>query len=458
MKKLIPYILIIALLCAVFAGCKSGGGGGAPEESSASSGSSEQNDPLRVLIDVEYGSNIYLSLKDELGAYMEEYSQGKKKNVSFQTVIENMGGPSSVEIEIPPIKENDWDMYLTSLRTEMMAGGGPDVFVCGAGIGSHENQKTGEYIESEPLFRYPQQAMKRNMFLSLDGYIENAKYMDRENLTSIVMDAGKTEKGQFLLPMTYTVPATLFRKSDVEHTPSKEMKWEDMLFGEPYMRLAAVNAWRYAGSGLAPLGDYDHDKLAISEEDMVRYFNETLANLENYESESGIPSARGDLRVTGDILLSFFDGRFEDNDPIALVPLYSRGGGYGAIINSFAGINANTKRPDEAFWVADYLLGEECQRSGFCAFMTCDRGVPVLEGLMTEKKTVSDGIEDWTMSDNLYEQFCAVRDNISFADFATPLDYELQQLYFDLLEPSTKSRESIIHDAYMRMNMMLAES
>ena len=90
--------------------------------------------------------------------------------------------------------------------------------------------------------------------------------------------------------------------------------------------------------------------------------------------------------------------------------------------------------------------------------MTCDRGVPVLEGLMTGKKTVSDGIEDWTMSDNLYEQFCAVRDNISFADFATPLDYELQQLYFDLLEPSTKSRESIIHDAYMRMNMMLAES
>ena len=446
------------------AGCESGGGDGAPEESSASPGSSEQNDPLRVLIDVEYGSNIYLSLKDELGAYMEEYSQGKKKNVSFQTVIENMGGPSSVEIEIPPIKENDWDMYLTSLRTEMMAGGGPDVFVCGAGIGSHENQKTGEYIESEPLFRYPQQAMKRNMFLSLDSYIENAKYMDRENLTSIVMDAGKTEKGQFLLPITYTVPATLFRKSDVEHTPSKEMKWEDMFFGEPYMRLAAVNAWRYAGSGLAPLGDYDHDKLAMSEEEMVRYFNEKLDNLEKYESESGIPSARGDLRVTGDILLSFFDGRFEDNDPIALVPLYSRGGGYGAIINSFAGINANTKRPDEAFWVVDYLLGEECQRSVLYAYMTFAQAVPTLEGLMTNGKAVSDGSDEASgkpkakMPDDFYEQFCAVRDNISFADFETPLDREFQKLYLDLREPSNKSRESMIHDAYMRMSMELAES
>ncbi len=458
MKRLISFILIIALLCAVFAGCKSGGGGGAPEESSASSGSSEKTGPLRVFIDVEYGSSVYARIEDELLEYMEEYDQGKKKNVSFKARIKDMGGPSSIEIEIPPVQGNDREIYFTGLRTEIMAGGGPDVFVCGAGIGSHENQKTGEYIESEPLFRYPQQAMKRNMFLSLDGYIENAKYMDRENLTSIVMDAGKTEKGQFLLPITYTVPATLFRKSDVEHTPSKEMKWEDMLFGEPYMRLAAVNAWRYAGSGLAPLGDYDHDKLAMSEEEMVRYFNEKLDNLEKYESESGIPSARGDLRVTGDIPLSFFDGCFEDNDPIALVPLYSRGGGYGAIINSFAGINANAKRPDEAFWVVDYLLGEECQRSGFCAFMTCDRGVPVLEGLMTGKKTVSDGIENWTMSDNLYEQFCAVRDSISFADFATPLDYEMKQLYFDLLEPSTKPRESIIHDAYMRMNMMLAES
>ena len=67
------------------------------------------------------------------------------------------------------------------------------------------------------------------------------------------------------------------------------------------------------------------------------------------------------------------------------------------------------------------------------------------------------------MSDNFYEQFCAVRDNISFADFATPLDHELQRLYLDELNPSLmesapKPRESMIHDAYMRMNMELAES
>lgn len=77
---------------------------------------------------------------------------------------------------------------------------------------------------------------------------------------------------------------------------------------------------------------------------------------------------------------------------------------------------------------------------------------------MTQDKGVSDGIEEVVVPENFYEQFCAVRDSINFVDFATPLDREFQKLYFDLLAASQESRESIIHDAYMRMNMELAES
>ena len=83
---------------------------------------------------------------------------------------------------------------------------------------------------------------------------------------------------------------------------------------------------------------------------------------------------------------------------------------------------------------------------------------------MTNGKAVSDGSDEASgkpkekMPDDFYEQFCAVRDNISFADFETPLDREFQKLYLDLREPSNKSRESMIHDAYMRMSMELAES
>ncbi len=81
---------------------------------------------------------------------------------------------------------------------------------------------------------------------------------------------------------------------------------------------------------------------------------------------------------------------------------------------------------------------------------------------MEKGALISDGSNSkWTMSDSYYEQFCLVRDSISFADFAPPLDREFQQIYIDLLQESqdsNKSRESIIHDAYMRMSGGLAES
>lgn len=423
--------------------------------------------PLRVLIDVEYGSNVYW-LQDSLANYDKEYIHGEWEGISLQDKMGDMGGPSDIEIEIVPIRENERDIYLTSLRTEMMSGGGPDVFVCGCGTGYHMKETNGkliegEYIKSEPLFNFPQQVMERSMFLALDDYIEKAQFMEWDKLTPSVMEAGRTERGQFLLPMTYTVATAAFREADVgHHTPSKEMKWEDMLSGEPHMRLAAVSGWN-PGSVLAPLGNYEHDKLAISEEEMVCYFNEKLDNFEKYKEESGVPCVSFDLKVIDQFDLSFYDERFDKDEPIVLVPLYSRNGGYMATVTSFAGINANTKRPDDAFWVVDYLLGEECQRSTLYAYMTFGQAVPTLEGLMTQDTAVSDGIEEAFMSDNFYEQFCAVRDNISFADFATPLDHELQRLYLDELSPSLmesapKSRESMIHDAYMRMNMELAES
>lgn len=425
------------------------------------------NSPLRVFIDVEYGSNVYW-LQDQLARYRTKFINGEWEGISFQDKMVDMGGPSDIEIEIAPIKENERDIYLTSLRTEMMSGGGPDVLVCGCGTGYHMKEKNGklidgEYIKSEPLFNFPQQVMKRNMFLALDDYIDKAQFMEWDKLTPAVMEAGRTEQGQLLLPMTYTVATAAFREADVgRHTLSKEMKWEDMLSGEPHMRLAAVSGWN-PGSVLAPLGDYEHDKPAISEEEMVYYFDEKLDNFEKYKEESGVPCISFDLKVIDEFDLSFYDERFEKDEPIVLVPLYSRNGGYMASVTSFAGINANTKRPDDAFWVVDYLLGEECQRSILYAYMTFGRAVPTLEGLMTQDTAVSDGIEEAFMSDNFYEQFCTVRDNISFADFATPLDHELQRLYLDELSPSLmesapKSRESMIHDAYMRMNMELAES
>ena len=181
--------------------------------------------------------------------------------------------------------------------------------------------------------------------------------------------------------------------------------------------------------------------------------------MEKYKEESGVPHVRYELKVFYGFKPSIIDKRFDDDEPITMVPLYSRGGGSAATVTSFAAINANTKRPDDAFFIVDYLLSEECQRSLLYSYMTSGKAVPTMEGLMTHNTGVNDLTDkNFVMSDNFYEQFCAVRDTINYVDFATPLNMELNDLYYELLENPDKPRETAIHDAYMRMNMMLAES
>ena len=57
---------------------------------------------------------------------------------------------------------------------------------------------------------------------------------------------------------------------------------------------------------------------------------------------------------------NWFDEENGASDELTLVPVFSRSGGYYAVITSFAGINVNTKRPDDAFFVVDYIMSKDC--------------------------------------------------------------------------------------------------
>ena len=50
-------------------------------------------------------------------------------------------------------------------------------------------------------------------------------------------------------------------------------------------------------------------------------------------------------------------GSLRADDVFTMVPAYSSQGGYGAYITSFAAINRNTDKPEEAFLLLDYLRG-----------------------------------------------------------------------------------------------------
>ena len=73
MKKTSIFLIIACFLTTFtfIAGCKADENS-IPQAIISDAGGEKNLSPLRVFIDVEYGSNIYLSLKNELTEYMVE--------------------------------------------------------------------------------------------------------------------------------------------------------------------------------------------------------------------------------------------------------------------------------------------------------------------------------------------------------------------------------------------------
>lgn len=471
MKKLAALILCILTLTFALPACTPGGTPGQSSSSAADDKSAPaEQETLRVLIDLEPGSWIgSLTLRESLNKYEETtLKNGRKLHNSFETVIENLGGPK-LELEIPPNNASMREPYLSSLRTEILAGKGPDVFVCITGWNYRaEPDDPAGNGEMDPLFNFPHSAMKRSIFLSLDQYIPDFQFTQWDSLTPIVMDAGKYNDSQYILPMTYTVPMTVFRKSDFQHTPSKDMTWDDMLQGGPELKAAAslmdlslrsTTAGRLS-CALMPLSAPDKDDLAFTEEELMDFMTRRSAAVQETRSNGALPPFFDDLlSVSFDDLLDLHEG-FTPEDEFTFVPLYSRSGGVSAAVTSFAAVNANTRDPQAAAFLIDYLLGEDCQRSVLYAHPTLHRSIPVMEGLMQQDTPVSLGTADeWSLSPENYDALCALRSAITRAEFATPLDLELSALFSDLDDyQKRKSADTLVHDAYMHMKMMLAES
>lgn len=82
-----------------------------------------------------------------------------------------------------------------------------------------------------------------------------------------------------------------------------------------------------------------------------------------------------------------------------------------------------------------------------------------MDSLLQEGKGLKYLDKSWGLSQKNYDEFCSLRDDIARAEFSTQLNIEFQRLYVEIMDSADKkSIESLVHDAYMRMSMELAES
>lgn len=442
-------VLLAALLCTLSlascgappppAGITESDDSGGKTSGSSSSGAVDK-DALRVCVDVDYRGLMVDGLTPENAFY------------NLMNTVKSLGGPENVSFEYLPREGTERETALDRVRTEIMSGSGPDMFIIAC------NGGTLYYSENEALFRVPEKAMEAGLFLPLDDYIQNAQFMEWDKLNETVMAAGRTEQGQMLLPMTYAFPLTMFRESDVTLTTTAETTWQDMLNDKTNVLTAAAN-WtptmeeqenfeNQCGGPLLPyilgdIADYSSEKLLFTEDELLQRITDIIeldARNKNGEFDN-VPPYYHWLAGPGFTDSSVADPQVKvhDQGPITMVPLYSDDGGMTAAVTSYVAINRSTKHADEAFFLADLLLRKETQQ--FSALYTNwlvygdAVGIPVYADAMQDTCPISwNGMTDWHMSAENYENFSAARSQITRVRFQGGLEEALANCYYACID------------------------
>ena len=208
-------------------------------------------------------------------------NQAKQVAEAFEKVHENI----TVKLEILPTDTEEREIYLQKLRTQIMAGKGPDVYLLPTASvlktdteGRGSQQRISIEYEVEPLFPDVVQAMYNGVFADISTYYDADTELKTEQLNGDIMAAGKIDDCRYVLPIRYDVP-TLF--ADVNSTNQPEFV-QLLLSGgmsELTQEIIEKNANQLAMGLEIPtdtlllpgLFDYEKGELKVTEDEIATY-------------------------------------------------------------------------------------------------------------------------------------------------------------------------------------------
>lgn len=129
-----------------------------------------------------------------------------------------------IRLDILPTAPDARAVYLESLRTPILAGRGPDIFLLPTDTSdirrvrwTNEDGWVGYYEDvlrnqRQPLFLDVEQAMYNGLFCDLSAYYDADDALGKDALNTAIMDAGTipagdARAGRYILPLRYNLPA-----------------------------------------------------------------------------------------------------------------------------------------------------------------------------------------------------------------------------------------------------------
>lgn len=444
MKKLALLLTVCLLAWSAFAGCQTQDTPQPPEpsgsEASASS-TAQEGDPVVLCIEDSFEQDAY-----ELENYL--------KTTGVETEYEFLVLPNNTE---------DRETELTRLRTEIMAGEGPDAFILNATIpGYVTDLSTME--PTEALFPNVEKSMYSHLFLDVEEMVQNSEIIDLESCNKTVMDVGVTGEGRFVLPLTYTFSGLILDPS-ILNDPAYVFTTLDELLQSDEEALKGIMAWgtfRLFPDCLGLLADYTGQNLLVTQDALQQAIEQADA-LSAFQDEAYSQSPalyQGGRTIGANHLMSL--AREETEYAVLSIP--NPQGGVTAAVTFYAAINANAAHPQEAFDFIELLYSEELvTQQGFevngmhygTMFDYGDNGflaIPVKDRLLLQYA------EDSGLLPGTLASFQGALDRIDSAKVYSDLDLAIYQMYSTWhFERPEETLEELVDRTVSTMEMTLAE-
>ena len=448
MKKTLAIVLAAVMLLSLFSGC-----GGKVESSYF--GDKANANTLRICLDT--------SVNYEETVDREFYER-------FINEVKSASGMEKVSIELVPSAGAERETVLQRLRTEIMAGEGPDVFLMAV------SPIYSEHGNKYALFNFPEKNMEAGIFLPLDEYMENnTQFTNWDAQTEVILNAGRGDEGQVIIPLTYTFPVLVYPKEDANIPYTTDLTMQEIL-DDP--ETAEIGAVMYAARHrdlteftefhtdtstltylLGQHADYKSEKLCFTEDEMYETVQTVHGLRDAVES-----NARQYIRSSfGEAVLSDMNRHFLNAavpKEMSIVPVYAKDGGVTASVTAFAAVNRNTKFPEAAFTVIDLIMQEKSQMSTeyvswYSRFLSSD--IPLQNDLGTAEKKLPGNI---SLQPEHYEELMLIKEQITAVNFETELGEVLGELgsaYFFAHEKNQPFTRETAIQYYEKMEKMMGE-
>ena len=350
-----------------------------------------------------------------------ERSPGYCMNTQTMKVIEKFEAEHenvAVRLDILPSDTEERSIYFDRLRTEILAGKGPDVYLLPVSNAVRERSHTSSdmvWKQVDMFFPDVAFAMGNGVFTDISSFYDADEELDKNGLQTSVMDAGVLNSARYVLPLRYNMPVLyadtqLLEESGISIDSISDIgslmrtaletgdsKWivssipdlayefldtieigidndMDGINDEWQVVDAAHYNHPYRSIGLSYLGrciDYEKQELLISQEDvaafMKQYYQLTQTEAETFYHGyvyTGNALGLNGWTVSLDGLnraMKYASYASALNRELTMIPLQSVSGEVIANVTYYAAVGAGCTDPGLAYQFIREFLSEECQ-------------------------------------------------------------------------------------------------